>query len=73
MCHFIRVTYHSILNKNKITGQLIFWIFCNFSENDLFGHIYENDQPYPNAILRTNDPLIKVKNIFECPILTLYK
>ena len=27
MCHFLLATYHSIVNKNKIIGQFIFWVF----------------------------------------------
>jgi hypothetical protein len=27
MRQFLCVTYHSIVNKNKIRGQFIFWVF----------------------------------------------
>ena len=27
MCHFLLVMYHSIVKKNKIRGEYIFWVF----------------------------------------------
>jgi hypothetical protein len=45
MYHFLLITYHSIVNKNKIRIKFIFLGFiCDFWKNDLSCHIYENDQ-----------------------------
>jgi hypothetical protein len=44
MGHFLLVTYHSIVNKKiKSEGNSFFGFFCDFSKNDHFGNIYEND------------------------------
>jgi hypothetical protein len=40
MYHFLLVTYHSIVNKNKIRGQFIFWVFIAIFRKITFLAIY---------------------------------
>jgi hypothetical protein len=40
MCHFLLGTYHSIVNKNKIRGQFIFWVFIAIFRKMTFLAIY---------------------------------
>ena len=45
MYHFLLVTYHSIVNKNKIRGQFL-GFYCDFSKNDLFCDYTEMTKGY---------------------------
>jgi hypothetical protein len=43
MYHFLLVTYHFIVKKIKLEDNSFFGFYCDFSINDLFGHVYESD------------------------------
>jgi hypothetical protein len=36
MYHFLLITYHSLVNKNKIRQQIIFWIFIAIFRKMIF-------------------------------------
>ncbi len=62
MCHFLSIAYHSVTlyKQKKIRGQFL-GFYCDFSKNDLFGHIFVNYQIYSKSISRTKDLRIRFK------------